>query len=51
MNTQNYLALDLELNSDGEGNITKIIQVGVAVGSDTNNIQTYKWYEIGRAHV
>ena len=44
MKTQNYLALDLELNSDGEGNITKIIQVGVAVGSETSNIRTYKWY-------
>ena len=46
MNTQKYLALDLELNSDGNGNVTKIIQVGIAIGSpnDTNNIQTYKWY-------
>ena len=44
MNTQNYLALDLELNSNGEGNVTKIIQVGVAIGSNINNIQTYKWY-------
>jgi len=46
MNTQNYLALDLELNSDGEGNVTKIIQVGIAIGTpnDVNNIQTFKWY-------
>jgi len=44
MNTQNYLAIDLELNSNGEGNVTKIIQVGVAIGSNINNIQTYKWY-------
>jgi len=45
MNTK-YLALDLELNSDGNGNVTKIIQVGIAIGTpnDTNNIQTYKWY-------
>jgi ATP-dependent DNA helicase DinG len=44
MKTQNFLALDLELNSDGNGNITKIIQVGIAYGSDENNIQTQKWY-------
>jgi len=44
MNKQNFLALDLELNSDGNNNITKIIQVGVAFGSEPSNIQTYKWY-------
>ena len=47
MNTrQNYLALDLELNHDDNSNPTKIIQVGIAIGSigDVENIKTYKWY-------
>lgn len=45
MKTQDYyLALDLELNTDSEGNTTDIIQVGVAYGSDIDNIQTRKWY-------
>lgn len=44
MNKQNFLALDLELNSDGNNNITKMIQVGVAFGSESSSIQTYKWY-------
>lgn len=39
-----YLALDLELNTDSEGSTTKIIQVGVAVGSEPSNIETRKWY-------
>lgn len=39
-----YLALDLELNTDSEGSTTKIIQVGVAVGSEPSNIETYKWF-------
>jgi len=40
----NYLALDLELNLDANGTPKKIIQVGVALGSDADNIKTYKWY-------
>lgn len=44
MNKQNYLALDLELNVDADGNTTKIIQVGVAIGSSVEDIKTYKWY-------
>lgn len=46
INQQKYLAIDLELNSNGEGKTTKIIQVGIAIGSlnDQKNIQTYKWY-------
>lgn len=44
--TQNFLALDLELNHDDNGKISKIIQVGVAIGSISaiENIKTYKWY-------
>ena len=42
--SQNYLALDLELNVDAQGNTTKIIQVGIAVGSEVANINTFKWY-------
>lgn len=43
---QNYLALDLELNKDDQDNLTKIIQVGVAVGNPTspNEIKTWSWY-------
>ena len=43
---QNYLALDLELNTDQDGNTTKIIQVGIAVGNinNINDIKTFKWY-------
>jgi DNA polymerase III alpha subunit (gram-positive type) len=41
---QKYLALDLELNTDANGATTKIIQVGVAVGIDDTNIETFKWY-------
>lgn len=42
----NYLALDLELNTDSDGNTTKIIQVGCAIGSSSapDSIQTYKWF-------
>ena len=40
----NYLALDLELNTNELGNTTKIIQVGVAFGSNVSNIETRKWY-------
>jgi inhibitor of KinA sporulation pathway (predicted exonuclease) len=43
---QNFLALDLELNTDQDGNTTKIIQVGIAVGNinNINDIKTFKWY-------
>lgn len=43
---QNYLALDLELNKDDKDNLTKIIQVGVAVGNPTDPkaIKTWSWY-------
>ena len=43
---QNYLALDLELNKDDQDNLTKIIQVGVAVGNPTrpDDIKTWSWY-------
>lgn len=43
---QNFLALDLELNTDQQGNTTKIIQVGIAIGNINNidNIKTFKWY-------
>jgi inhibitor of KinA sporulation pathway (predicted exonuclease) len=41
-----YFALDLELNSKGDGTVPKIIQVGIAIGSidDQENIQTFSWY-------
>lgn len=43
---QNYLALDLELNKDDQDNLTKIIQVGVAIGNPTapSDIRTWSWY-------
>ena len=47
MNTQqNYLALDLEFNHDDQGQVSKIIQVGIAIGSISaiEDIKTYKWY-------
>lgn len=40
----NYLALDLELNHDNNQQVTKIIQVGVAYGSNSESIVTQKWY-------
>lgn len=43
----NYLALDLELNKDDQTDqTTKIIQVGIAVGSprSPNEIKTWSWY-------
>jgi inhibitor of KinA sporulation pathway (predicted exonuclease) len=42
----NYLSLDLELNTDAEGKTTKIIQVGVAIGSPEypDDIITHSWY-------
>lgn len=36
--TKNYLSLDLELNN------SKIIQIGIAIGSTKANIHTHKWY-------
>ena len=33
MRNQNYLALDLEINTDGDGWVGDIIQVGIAVGN------------------
>lgn len=43
---QNYLAIDLELNKNDQDQITKIIQVGVAVGNPTTpkDITTWSWY-------
>jgi len=35
---ENFLALDLEFDNE------KIIQVGIAVGSNTEDIETFKWY-------
>jgi inhibitor of KinA sporulation pathway (predicted exonuclease) len=35
--------LDLELNNKSNGEVPKIIQVGVAIGTP-NNIKTYSWY-------
>ena len=42
----NYLSLDLELNTNAEGKTTKIIQVGVAIGSPEypDDISTHSWY-------
>lgn len=42
----NYLSLDLELNTNTEGKTTKIIQVGVAIGSPEypDDIITHSWY-------
>ena len=42
----NYLSLDLELNTNAEGKTTKIIQVGVAIGSPEypDDIITHSWY-------
>lgn len=41
----NYLALDLEMNKDDQDNLTKIIQVGVAIGNiyEPEKIQKYSW--------
>lgn len=42
----NYLSLDLEMNKDDQDNITKIIQVGIAVGnpSQPQDIKTWSWF-------
>jgi DNA polymerase III alpha subunit (gram-positive type) len=46
MKSQNFIALDLELNNKQDGTQPKIIQVGIAVGNPTtpDNIATYSWY-------
>ena len=44
MTSQNYFALDLELNNLKNGKTPKIIQVGVAIGSGLEDITTYSWY-------
>lgn len=44
MTSQNYFALDLELNNLKNGKTPKIIQVGIAVGSGLEDITTYSWY-------
>lgn len=46
MKDQNYFSLDLELNSKRDGTISRIIQVGISIGSPVrpNDIQTYSWY-------
>jgi inhibitor of KinA sporulation pathway (predicted exonuclease) len=38
MRDQNYLALDLEINTDGSGWVGDIIQVGISVGSPERGI-------------
>lgn len=42
----NYLSLDLEMNKDDKDNLTKIIQVGIAVGNiyQQDAIKTYSWF-------
>lgn len=46
MKDLNYIALDLELNNLNDGNVPKIIEVGVAVGSPfkLNEIKIFNWY-------
>jgi inhibitor of KinA sporulation pathway (predicted exonuclease) len=46
MKDQNYLALDLELNNKNDGSRSKIIEVGIAIGSpaDPTRILTENWY-------
>lgn len=43
---QNYFSLDLELNNKKDGTISKIIQVGIAIGSPMRpkEIKTFSWY-------
>jgi DNA polymerase III epsilon subunit-like protein len=44
--SQNYMALDLELNTDTDGQTTKIIQVGIAIGNadQPDDILVKSWY-------
>ena len=46
LKTQNYFAIDLELNNKKDGSIPKIIEVGVAIGKPTapDEINTINWY-------
>jgi len=47
MKSQNYFALDLELNNKNDGTTPKIIEVGIAIGNPTepyDNIKTFNWY-------
>ena len=46
MKDLNYISLDLELNNLNDGNVPKIIEVGVAVGSPfkLNEIKIFNWY-------
>jgi hypothetical protein len=46
MRNTNYFALDLELNNLKNGQVPKIIQVGVAIGSPLwpDDINTHSWY-------
>jgi inhibitor of KinA sporulation pathway (predicted exonuclease) len=43
---QNYLSIDLELNSKQDGTTPRIIQVGVSVASSVmpDDIKTFSWY-------
>jgi DNA polymerase III epsilon subunit-like protein len=43
---QNYLSIDLELNSKQDGTTPRIIQVGVSVASPVmpDDIKTFSWY-------
>lgn len=45
MKSQNFVALDLELNKNEEGT-NRIIQVGIAIGNPTTpeDIKTFSWY-------
>lgn len=47
MNSENFFALDLELNNLKNGQPPKIMQVGVAIGnplSPDDKIQTFSWF-------
>lgn len=39
-----YLSLDLELNNKNDGQVPKVIQVGVALGTQEYDTKTYSWY-------
>ena len=46
MKDLNYISLDLELNNLNDGNVPKIIEVGVADGSpfNLNEVKIFNWY-------
>jgi inhibitor of KinA sporulation pathway (predicted exonuclease) len=46
MRDTNYFALDLELNSKGDGSLPRIIEVGVAIGNPLkpSEIKKLNWY-------